>query len=285
MGLTDNFFINNEPIFSGKIRQIYEYSPDTYLIKTSDKISAFDFVFDDEIKTKGQLLTDITKFWFKKTSKIIDNHYLESEILQHKLPNNYSSCMLVKKCEPIRIEAIVRGYLCGSAYDEYIKYGTVSGMKMDKHLKMNSRFENPIFTPSTKAEIGDKDENIDFSEMEISVGKDQANFIRDKSIELYNYAHDYSRDKGLTLIDTKFEFGIDQAGKIILIDEIFTPDCSRYCKTTELNNEKVNYFDKQYFRNFLKNINWKNEQIKIPNDVKNKVLSKYKEVFKILIDE
>lgn len=285
MAQIDKFFLENKPLFSGKIREIFNYTENKLLIKTSDKISAFDFVFEDEIPSKGKLLTKIAKFWFEKTEHIIKNHILDDSALSKLFPQTSESCLLVKKCKPIRIEAIVRGYISGSAYNQYIKNGMVSNIKMEGGLKLNDRLKTPIFTPSTKAEVGDKDENINFDQMVQLVGEDKARYIRNKSLELYEYAHEYALSKGLCLIDTKFEFGYDNHGDIILIDEIFTPDCSRYCLSEDINNQNIDFFDKQFFRNYLKEIKWDETQINIPKEIKNIITSRYEKVYQMLNDE
>ena len=284
MNQNDTYFLENSPLFSGKIRQVFNYSQDKLLIKTSDKISAFDFVFDDEVTTKGSLLTKITKFWFNKTQHIIKNHLLDDSELQDLIPKSHESCMLVKKCRPIRIESIVRGYLSGSAYSEYLKNGKVSDISMKPGLKLNDRFDVPIFTPSTKAEVGYKDENITFAQMKELIGNDEAIYISKKSIELYNFAHDYALSKGLCLIDTKFEFGYDEQNNIILIDEIFTPDCSRYCLEQDRNNKDVDFFDKQFFRNYLREIGWQSTQINIPEKIKNTLITRYQQVYNMIVN-
>ena len=284
MNQNDTYFLENSPLFSGKIRQVFNYSQDKLLIKTSDKISAFDFVFDDEVTTKGSLLTKITKFWFNKTQHIIKNHLLDDTNLKDLIPKSYESCMLVKKCRPIRIESIVRGYLSGSAYSEYLKNGKVSDITIKPGLKLNDRFDAPIFTPSTKAEVGDKDENITFTQMKELIGTDEAIYINKKSIELYNFAHEYALSKGLCLIDTKFEFGYDNQNNIILIDEIFTPDCSRYCLEHDRNNKDVDFFDKQFFRNYLREIGWQGTQINIPEKIKNTLITRYQQVYNMIVN-
>ena len=284
MNQNDTYFLENSPLFSGKIRQVFNYSQDKLLIKTSDKISAFDFVFDDEVTTKGSLLTKITKFWFNKTQHIIKNHLLDDTNLKDLIPKSYESCMLVKKCRPIRIESIVRGYLSGSAYSEYLKNGKVSDITIKPGLKLNDRFDAPIFTPSTKAEVGDKDENITFTQMKELIGTDEAIYINKKSIELYNFAHEYALSKGLCLIDTKFEFGYDDQNNIILIDEIFTPDCSRYCLEQDINNKDVDFFDKQFFRNYLREIGWQSTQINIPEKIKNTLITRYQQVYNMIVN-
>ncbi len=284
MNQNDTYFLENSPLFSGKIRQVFNYSQDKLLIKTSDKISAFDFVFDDEVTTKGSLLTKITKFWFNKTQHIIKNHLLDDTNLKNLIPKSYESCMLVKKCRPIRIESIVRGYLSGSAYSEYLKNGKVSDITIKPGLKLNDRFDAPIFTPSTKAEVGDKDENITFTQMKELIGTDEAIYINKKSIELYNFAHEYALSKGLCLIDTKFEFGYDDQNNIILIDEIFTPDCSRYCLAQDTNKKDIDFFDKQFFRNYLREIGWQGTQINIPEKIKNTLITRYQQVYNMIIN-
>jgi phosphoribosylaminoimidazole-succinocarboxamide synthase len=284
MNQNDTYFLENSPLFSGKIRQVFNYSQDKLLIKTSDKISAFDFVFDDEVTTKGSLLTKITKFWFNKTQHIIKNHLLDDNDLKDLIPKSHESCMLVKKCRPIRIESIVRGYLSGSAYSEYLKNGKVSDISVKPGLKLNDRFDNPIFTPSTKAEVGDKDENITFTQMKELIGNDEAIYINKKSIELYNFAHEYALSKGLCLIDTKFEFGYDDQNNIILIDEIFTPDCSRYCLEQDINKKNVDFFDKQFFRNYLREIGWQDTQINIPEKIKNTLITRYQQVYNMIVN-
>ena len=284
MTQNDTYFLENSPLFSGKIRQVFNFSQDELLIKTSDKISAFDFVFDDEIDSKGSLLTKITKLWFKKTEHIIENHLLDDGHLVNLIPKSHKSCMLVKKCRPIRIESIVRGYISGSAYSQYIESGMVSDIPMKSGLRLNDKLETPIFTPSTKAEVGDKDENITFSQLKELIGNDKADYIYNKSMELYNYAHDYALSKGLCLIDTKFEFGYDNQNNIILIDEIFTPDCSRYCLAEDIHKKDVDFFDKQFFRNYLKEINWQETQIHIPDIIKSSIISRYQKVYNLLIN-
>jgi len=284
MSQNDTYFLENSPLFSGKIRQVYNHSHDKLLIKTSDKISAFDFVFDDEVTSKGSLLTKITKFWFNKTQHIIKNHLLDDSDLRELIPKSHESCMLVKKCRPIRIESIVRGYISGSAYSEYLKNGKVSDISIKPGLTLNDRFDAPIFTPSTKAEVGDKDENITFTQMKELIGNDEAIYINKKSIELYNFAHEYALSKGLCLIDTKFEFGYDNQNNIILIDEIFTPDCSRYCLEQDINNKDVDFFDKQFFRNYLREIGWQDTQINIPEKIKNTLITRYQQVYNMIVN-
>ena len=285
MTQTDEYFLENKPMFSGKIREVYNFSDEKILIKTSDKISAYDFVFEDELPNKGALLTKISKYWFEKTKHIIDNHILDDVELKKIIPNTFESCTLARKCKPIRIESIVRGYISGSAFKQYSESGKINDITIKNDMKINDKFESPIFTPSTKADVGEKDQNISLTGMYALVGKDVTEFIKKKSLELYNYAHDYALSKGLTLLDTKFEFGYDKDDNVILIDEIFTPDCSRYCLTKDLKQKNIDYFDKQYFRNYLDSIKWNNQQIVIPESVKNEIIYKYSNVLKMIKDE
>ena len=151
----DEYFLENKPVFSGKIREGYDYNDNQLIIKTSNKISAYDFVFEDELPQKGALLTKISKYWFRKTDHIIDNHMIESDELEQLIPKSHDRCILVKKCKPIRIEAIVRGYISGSAYKQYLESGMISDIEIKENMKLNDKFESPIFTPSTKAAVGD----------------------------------------------------------------------------------------------------------------------------------
>ena len=160
----------------------------------------------------------------------------------------------------------------------------IGDINIKENMQLNDKFESPIFTPSTKAAVGNKDQNISLLETYEIIGKDVAEYIKNKSFELYNYAHEHALSKGLTLIDTKFEFGYDKDKKIILIDEIFTPDCSRYCLTSDLKQKKANYFDKQYFRDYLKSIKWDNHQISIPDEIKGSIISRYSDVLGMLTD-
>ena len=183
MTQTDEYFLENKPLFSGKIREVYNFSDDKILIKTSDKISAYDFVFEDELPNKGAILTKISKYWFKKTKHIIENHILNDVELKKLIPNTFESCTLAKKCKPIRIESIVRGYISGSAFKQYSENGKVNDIAIKDNMKINDKFESPIFTPSTKADVGDKDQNISLTEMYDLVGRDVSEFIKNKSFE------------------------------------------------------------------------------------------------------
>ena len=266
-------------LFKGKVRNIYDYGDDRLLIYTSDRISAFDYVFKDEVPGKGVLLTKMAKFWFNKTNHIIQNHILDEQL---DIPENIQkNCMLVTKTKVLPIEAIVRGHLAGSAWSTYESIGKVNNIKMAKSYKKYDKFKEPIFTPSTKAEIGDKDENISIEQMQGIIGVNLTEKIQRISIELFKFAYNFAKERGVIIADTKFEFGLDKDNKLVLIDEIFTPDCSRFWL---YKNNKIDYksFDKQFFRDYLTSIKWNNNQIQLPEDIKNSLLEKYQIAYNLI---
>ena len=266
-------------LFKGKVRNIYDYGNDRLLIYTSDRISAFDYVFKDEVPGKGVLLTKMAKFWFNKTNHIIQNHILDEQL---DIPENIQkNCMLVTKTKVLPIEAIVRGHLAGSAWSTYESIGKVNNIEMAKSYKKYDKFKEPIFTPSTKAEIGDKDENISIEQMQGIIGVDLTEKIQRISIELFKFAYNFAKERGVIIADTKFEFGLDKDNKLVLIDEIFTPDCSRFWL---YKNNKIDYksFDKQFFRDYLTSIKWNNNQIQLPEDIKHSLLEKYQVAYNLI---
>ena len=276
--LTDSLNKHNL-LFKGKVRNIYDYGDDRLLIYTSDRISAFDYVFKDEVPGKGILLTKMAKFWFNKTNHIIQNHILNDQL---DMPENIQkNCMLVTKTKVLPIEAIVRGHLAGSAWSTYKNTGKINNIKMVNSYKKYDKFNEPIFTPSTKAEIGDKDENINIKQMQDIIGVDLTEKIQRISIRLFKFAYDFAKERGVIIADTKFEFGLDKDNKLVLIDEIFTPDCSRFWL---YKNNKIDYnsFDKQFFRDYLTSIKWNNNQIQLPEDIKNSLLEKYQIAYNLI---
>ena len=276
--LTDSLNKHNL-LFKGKVRNIYDYGDDRLLIYTSDRISAFDYVFKDEVPGKGILLTKMAKFWFNKTNHIIQNHILNEQL---DIPENIQkNCMLVTKTKVLPIEAIVRGHLAGSAWSTYESIGKVNNIEMAKSYKKYDKFKEPIFTPSTKAEIGDKDENISIEQMQGIIGVDLTEKIQRISIELFKFAYNFAKERGVIIADTKFEFGLDKDNKLVLIDEIFTPDCSRFWL---YKNNKIDYksFDKQFFRDYLTSIKWNNNQIQLPENIKNSLLEKYQVAYNLI---
>ena len=264
-------------LYSGKIRDVYEYDQQHLLIVTTDRISAFDFVFKEEILGKGSLLNKMSIFWFKLTNGIIKNHYID------KIPeidsNLISRSMLVEKTEVVPVEAIVRGHITGSAWKSYQERGCINGIKITPGLSEYDRFTEPIFTPSTKS---NKDENISISKMKDMLGEDISNKIIKASFDLYNFAYEYSKNRGIIIADTKFEFGLNDNKDLILIDEVFTPDCSRFLKLDVDGSYDLDAFDKQYFRNYLLANNWNKNQIEIPSEIKKNLMNKYQVAYDLI---
>ena len=264
-------------LYSGKIRDVYEYDQEHLLIVTTDRISAFDYVFEEEIFGKGSLLNKMSIFWFKLTNGIIKNHYID------KIPkidsNLISRSMLVKKTKVLPVEAIVRGHIAGSAWKSYQENGSINGIKITSGLCEYDRLSEPMFTPSTKS---NKDENISISEMKDMIGEEVSNKIIKASFDLYNFAYEYSKNRGIIIADTKFEFGLNNNQDLVLIDEIFTPDCSRFLKLDADGSYDLDAFDKQYFRNYLLANNWNKNQIKIPSDIKMNLMNKYQVAYDLI---
>ena len=248
-------------LHQGKVRDIYDIDDEKMLIVTTDRLSAFDVIMNEPIPNKGRVLTQMANFWFKKLGSIVPNHLLSDN------PKNYVSkeeaqqikdrAIVVKKLKPVLIEAIVRGYLIGSGWREYQDQGMVCGIKLPENLQQASKLEAPIFTPSSKAKIGGHDENISLAECDALIGKQLASKIAQISLSLYQVASDFSESKGIIIADTKFEFGLDPNGKIYLIDEVLTPDSSRFWPKDkyQLGISPPSY-DKQYVRDWLDSTQW-----------------------------
>jgi len=264
-------------LYSGKIRDVYEYDQEHLLIVTTDRISAFDYVFEEEVLGKGSLLNKMSIFWFKLTNGIIKNHYID------KLPkidsNLISRSMLVKKTKVLPVEAIVRGHIAGSAWKSYQENGSINGIKITSGLCEYDKLSEPMFTPSTKS---NKDENISISEMKDMIGEEVSNKIIKASFDLYNFAYEYSKNRGIIIADTKFEFGLNNNQDLVLIDEILTPDCSRFLKLNADGSYDLDAFDKQYFRNYLLANNWNKNQIKIPSEIKKNLMNKYQVAYDLI---
>lgn len=237
----------------GKVRDVYSFGENILLVAT-DRVSAFDVVFNEGIPHKGEVLNMLSSFWFNKTRDIIDNHMLTTEIPDGLPPYLRGRSMIVKKTTPMKIEVIVRGYLTGSGLKDYQNSGKVCGIELPPGLKNGSRLPEPIFTPSTKAEKG-HDVNITLNEANKIVGAEAAAYIRDKAMELYKFGHSHLWEKGFVLADTKFEFGIFRE-EIILIDECMTPDSSRYWDRAEYEKGNLVSSDKQYLRDYLETLDW-----------------------------
>ena len=252
--------IDIKPDAQGKVRDIYDLG-DKLLMVATDRISAFDYILEDEIPHKGAVLTQISLFWLDQLKDVIGNHLISADVAD--LPEQFKPYadylrgrfMLVKKAEMFPIECIVRGYLAGSGLKEYQKQGTVCGIKLPEGLVNSSKLPEPIFTPSTKAEIGNHDENISFERCAEIIGEDAATQLRDLAIKVYTTARDHAAENGIIIADTKFEFGVID-GQIILADEVLTPDSSRFWPGDEYEEGRDQAsFDKQYVRDWL-NANW-----------------------------
>jgi phosphoribosylaminoimidazole-succinocarboxamide synthase len=278
-----------KPPKRGKVRDIYDLG-DTLLIVATDRISAFDVVLPNAVPEKGWVLTQISKFWFAQTEKIVKNHLVSTEVKDFP-----ASCrphaeilegrsMLVRKSQPLPVECIVRGYLSGSGLKEYQATGSVSGVQLPPGLTEASRLPEPIFTPSTKEEVGEHDVNIDFNTVVKLVGKDTAGTIKASTLAVYKKACEIAEPKGIIIADTKLEFGIYN-GEVILIDEVLTPDSSRFWpKSGYMVGVAQKSFDKQFVRDYLLALKWNQKPPApvLPDDVVRRTSEKYLEVLGLL---
>lgn len=283
--------MERRPDSRGKVRDIYD-TGDNLLMVATDRISAFDYILPDEIPFKGEILNRISEFWFKKFEDIVPNHLVSIDTAD--FPAEYAEyadylagrSMLVKKAEPIMVECIVRGYLTGSGKKTYDEDGTVCGIKLPEGLVEASKLPEPLFTPSTKAAIGDHDENISYERCVELVGEDIASQLRDLSLKIYTAAAEYAATRGIIIADTKFEFGIID-GKVTLIDECLTPDSSRFWPADTYEEGKVQpSYDKQYVRNWLK-ANWDmtGDAPHLPAEVIEGTSARYREAYEIITGE
>ena len=280
--------MERRPDSRGKVRDIYDAGENLLMVAT-DRISAFDFILPDEIPFKGEVLNRISAFWFDKFADIVPNHLVSIDPAD--FPEEFAEyrdylagrAMLVKKAQTIPIECIVRGYLTGSGKKTYDENGTVCGIQLPEGLKESDKLPEPIYTPSTKAEIGDHDENISFERCCEIVGEDIATQIRDLSLKIYKAAAEYAATRGIIIADTKFEFGVID-GKVTLIDECLTPDSSRFWPAASYEEGKIQpSYDKQFVRNWLK-ANWDmtGETPHLPAEVIDGTSERYREAFQII---
>jgi phosphoribosylaminoimidazole-succinocarboxamide synthase len=280
--------MERRPDSRGKVRDIYDAGENLLMVAT-DRISAFDFILPDEIPFKGEVLNRISAFWFDKFADIVPNHLVSIDPAD--FPEEFAEyrdylagrAMLVKKAQTIPIECIVRGYLTGSGKKTYDENGTVCGIQLPEGLTEASKLPEPLFTPSTKAEIGDHDENISFERCCEIVGEDIATQIRDLSLKIYKAAAEYAATRGIIIADTKFEFGVID-GKVTLIDECLTPDSSRFWPAVSYEEGKIQpSYDKQFVRNWLK-ANWDmtGETPHLPAEVIDGTSERYREAFQII---
>ena len=273
----------------GKVRDIYAVGDDQLLVIQSDRLSAFDVILPDPIPGKGEVLTTMSNFWFQKLSHVIPNHLTgiapESVVAANEREQVAGRAMVVRKFKPLMIEAVVRGYIIGSGWKDYQKTGMVCGIALPAGLKEAEKLPEVIFTPATKAPAGQHDENISFAEAEKIVGAELAGKVRAVSIRLYSEAAAYAQTKGIIIADTKFEFGLDAGGKLYLIDEILTPDSSRFWPAAEYRTGiSPPSFDKQIVRNWLETQSWNKQPPapKVPPEVLAKTAEKYREVLRLL---
>ncbi len=273
----------------GKVRDIYELD-DKLLIVATDRISAFDVIMTNGIPYKGIVLTQISKFWFDFLQSDVEHHLITDNVSEYPAPfcdywdQLAGRSMLVKKSQVLPIECVVRGYLAGSGWKEYQDNQTVCGVKLPAGLKQCQKLPEPIFTPATKAELGRHDENISFEKSAEIIGSEAATYVRDKSIEIFKKASDYAESRGLILSDTKFEWGLLN-GKIILIDEVLTPDSSRFWPADKYQTGRdQESFDKQFVRNYLESVNFdkSGSGIILPDDIVEKTSAKYIEAYEKL---
>ena len=277
----------------GKVRDIYEIDDQTMLIVTTDRISAFDVILPDPIPGKGLVLTAVSNFWFGKTQGVIANH-LSDKTLEQVVPDEAERkpiegrAIVVKKLNPLPIEAIVRGYLIGSGWKDYQTSGSVCGIPLSDGLRQAERLPEAIYTPSTKAEVGEHDENISFEKTVDLLGRELAERVCEISLKLYTDATEYAFKRGIIIADTKFEFGLDNNGKLYLIDEILTPDSSRFWPVDEYQvGISPPSFDKQFVRDYLETLDWdkKSPGPELPAEVMQKSADKYQEAQTRLTDD
>jgi len=269
-------------IKNGKVRDVYDLD-DYILFVATDRISAFDIIMLQPIPNKGKTLTKISEYWFNHTTHIVPNHLITTNvadypIICHKYKSELEErSMLVKKTKPIMLECVVREYLAGSGWKEYKSTGKICGIDLPIGIKEYGKLPTPIFTPSTKADIG-HDENIDFQKASEIIGTEYAINLQKYSIKLFNFAAEHLLSKGIILADTKFEFGIDNNNNIILIDEVLTPDSSRFWLQSDFKEGKIPYnFDKQILRNYLESIEWNKQPPApvLPDEIINKTIERY----------
>ena len=269
----------------GKVRDIFDIDENYMLIVTTDRLSAFDVVFDQPIPDKGKILTSIANYWFNKTDHIIQNHLssigLEDVLSKEEAEALHGRAIVVKKLKPIAIEAVVRGYLIGSGWKEYKATGSVCGISLPPQIRLAEKLESPLYTPSSKASVGEHDANISFNETENIVGSEIATQIKKISLSIYNFAAEHALNCGIIIADTKFEFGLDSENQLTLMDEILTPDSSRFWSLADYTpGISPNSYDKQIIRDYLEALDW-NKALPapiIPDEIMIQTADKYRNI-------
>ena len=288
-GLTESNLQSLKKIYAGKVRDLYEIDARRMLMIATDRLSAFDVILAEPIPDKGKILTAISNFWFEQLKDVVPNHLTgdraEDLVSAADLPQVEGRAVVAKRLQPVPVEAIVRGYLAGSGWKEYKHSGTVCGIQLPAGLQEASKLPQPIFTPSTKAAVGDHDENISFEQMVDKVGRELAEKVRDTAIRLYQTAAEYAAKRGIIIADTKFEFGLDADGTLVLMDEALTPDSSRFWPADSYREgSNPPSFDKQFVRDWLESTGWnKNPPApELPDDVAIRTAQKYREALERL---
>ena len=275
----------------GKVRDIYDLGSDLLLIIATDRLSAFDVVFSQAIPGKGEILTKLSNFWFTKMSDIVPNHLTHLRVADYlNVKSEYEELkdrsVVVKKLTPLPFEAVVRGYVAGSGWEDYSRTGSICGITPPGNLRMAERLKSPIFTPSTKANIGEHDENISFQEVQNLIGIELADKVRTISIEIYEKAAKFALDRGIIIADTKMEFGLSSEGELILIDELLTPDSSRFwpLNSYEVGKSPESY-DKQFIRDYLEKKAWDKSPPapELPIEIVDKTLARYRSAYDYLV--
>lgn len=274
----------------GKVRDMYAVGDDKLLIVATDRLSAFDVILDDPIPGKGEVLTRLTDFWLGKLAHVVPNHSTGIDPLDVVAPDERDQvvgrAVVVKRLKPILVECVARGYLIGSGWNDYRAMGSICGVQLPEGLRLASRLPQPIFTPAAKAEFGMHDENVNFEYVVTQVGEDLANQLRDVTLRLYSEAAEYAAGKGIIIADTKFEFGLDDAGTLHLMDEVLTPDSSRFWPADSY-QEGVNppSFDKQFVRDWLETQPWDKTPPapRLPAEIIEKTAAKYREALERLV--
>ena len=273
----------------GKVRDIFDIDDANMLIVTTDRLSAFDVVFDQPIPEKGMVLTSIANYWFQKTEHIIQNHLtgisLEEVLSKNEAEMLAGRAIVVKKLRPLAIEAVVRGYLIGSGWKEYLSSGMVCGIPLPQNIKLAQQLPNPLYTPSSKAGAGEHDTNISFKETEAIVGSKLASQVKDVSLKIYQFAAERALSCGIIIADTKFEFGLDEDNQLTLMDEVLTPDSSRFWSAIDYQpGSSPKSYDKQIIRDYLETLDWdkKPPAPRLPDNIMDQAAEKYHQVYSIL---
>jgi phosphoribosylaminoimidazole-succinocarboxamide synthase len=269
----------------GKVRDIYEIDKQHMLIVTTDRLSAFDVILPTPVPRKGAVLTAVSNFWFDKTKHLIPNHLASlklEDVIKDKddLEQVKGRAIVVKRLKPLPVEAIVRGYLIGSGWKDYQKTGAVCGIQLPADLQLADKLPEPIYTPSTKAAVGEHDENISYDETIPLLGESLAQQVRDISLKIYSEAADFALARGIIIADTKFEFGLDENDQLVLIDEVLTPDSSRFWPADSYQaGQSPASFDKQFVRDYLETLDWnkKSPGPELPQDIMDQTAAKYEE--------